>query len=140
MGQGCARAFEKAAGGGGGDTTPPTLDVNNGVTPSNGALRVRRNTNISATFSEPMDLDSLQADGVFTLKNTRTGAMVQTTVITLSSDGKTATLNPFGPTTQKLARRTTYVVRIKGGTGGAADEVGNVLAQDAVWSFKTGRK
>ncbi len=123
-----------------GDTTPPTLDVNNDVTPSNGALRVRRITNIRATFSEPMDLDSLKAAGVFTLKNTKTGAMVQPTDITLSSDGKTVTLDPFGPTTQKLARRTTYEVRIKGGTGGAADVAGNVLATDAVWSFKTGRR
>lgn len=136
-------AFEKAAGSGGGggdDTTPPTLDINNGVTPANGAKGVSRTTNISATFSEPMDLDSLKAAGVFTLKNTKTGAIVQPTNITLSSDGKTVTLDPFGPTTQKLSRRTTYEVRIKGGTGGAADAAGNVLAQDAVWSFKTGRR
>ena len=130
--------FEKAAGGGGGgDTTPPTLDINNDVKPANGATKIARTTNISATFSEPMDLDSLKAAGVFTLKNTRTGAMVQPASITLSSDGKTVT---FDPSTPKLAKKTKYEVRIQGGSGGATDVADNPLAADAVWSFTTKRR
>lgn len=129
-------AFEKA-GGESGDVTPPTLNINNGVTPRNGQTRVSRTTNIRATFSEPMSLSSLQASGVFTLKNTKNGDMVGANSITLSSDGKTAT---FDPMPRKLAKKTRYEVRIKGGTGGAADLAGNVLAADAVWTFTTRRR
>jgi hypothetical protein len=131
-------AFEKEAGGGGGgdDTTPPTLDINSNVSPKNGATKIARTTNISATFSEPMDLDSLKADGVFTLKNTKTGDMVSPTSITLSSDGKTVT---FDPAPLKLAKKTRYEVKI---TTGAKDQAtpGNALESDAVWSFTTKRK
>jgi hypothetical protein len=121
------------------DTTPPTLNVNNDVTPSNGARGVKRKTSVSATFSEPMKLNSL-TPGVFTLKNTKTGAMVEPVDITFSPDGKTATLDPFGLMAQKLARKTRYEVRIKGGPGGAADVAGNALAADAVWTFTTRRR
>jgi hypothetical protein len=84
-----------------------------------------------------MSLSSLQASGVFTLKNTRNGSMVSPASITLSSDGRTATFNPAPP---KLAKRTRYEVRIKGGSGGAADVAGNALAADAVWTFTTKRR
>ncbi len=66
--------------------------------------------------------------------------------LAVSSDGRTLTLNPFGPTTQKLAKRTTYKVTIKGGPGWATDVAGNPLNQpgpnavDAEWTFKTGLK
>jgi hypothetical protein len=119
------------------DNTPPTLDTANNVTPRNGQTRVSRTTNIRATFSEPMSLSSLQASGVFTLKNTRNGSMVSPASITLSSDGRTATFDPAPP---KLAKKTRYEVRIKGGSGGAADLAGNALAADAVWTFTTKRR
>lgn len=119
------------------DTTLPTLDINNDVSPKNLATKVLRNTNISATFSEPMNLGSLQAADVFTLKNTKTGATVSAQSITLSADRRTVT---FDPAPLKLAKKKKYEVRIKGGPGGAADEAGNVLATDAVWSFTTGRR
>jgi hypothetical protein len=119
------------------DNTPPTLDTASGVAPTNGQRNVARTTNIRATFSEPMNLSSLQAANVFTLKNTKNGDLVDANSITLSSDGKTVT---FDPMPRRLAKKTRYEVRIKGGTGGATDVAGNPLVDDAVWSFTTKRR
>ena len=113
------------------DATAPTVGS---TTPADGATGVQRNTNLSATFSEKMDPATLSTSTV-TLTKAGSTTPVQAKV---SYDGgtKTLTLNPFPDNPkQKLARRTTYTVKISG----AKDEGGNTLA-DKVWTFKTGRK
>ena len=44
-----------------------------------------------------------------------------------------ATLTPSAA----LTAATTYVARVKGGTGGIKDVAGNVLAADVTWTFTT---
>ena len=46
-----------------------------------------------------------------------------------------ATLTPSAA----LTAATTYVARVKGGTGGIKDVAGNVLAADVTWTFTTAR-
>jgi hypothetical protein len=70
-----------------------------------------------------------------TLVNKKTRSQVQAT-LTLSTDGKTLTLDPSAT----LAKGTQYEVTIKGGTGGVKDLAGNPLAADRVWSFTTAKK
>jgi Bacterial Ig-like domain len=55
-------------------------------------------------------------------------------VVSLSSDGLTATLNPFGAKTILLARSTKYKDVIITGT---KDPAGNLLAQQKSWTFTT---
>ena len=133
-------AFEKVGGGGGGDTSPPTVFS---VNPSEGQTGVTRTTNITVIFSEAMKTSSFDAN---TLKLTQGTTSIPVTMTTSTdSSGRTLlTLNPFGPTTQKLGKRKTYTVRIEGAgdTDGftVEDSAGNDLAQDKVWTFKTKRR
>ena len=122
-------------------TTAPTVTS---VTPSNGALKVSRTTNVMTIFSEAIEpatlVDPATLANNFTLvsKKGKTASLVPAT-ITLSStaDGKTVvTLDP----SVTLAKGTQYEARIKGGTGGVKDLAGNPLAADKVWSFTTGAK
>ncbi len=119
------------------DTTAPEVES---VSPTDGATKVPRLTNVTATFSEKMDPSTLSASTV-TLKNTKTGQTVTDVGVTTAenSEGKTVlTLNPFpSNAATKLAKKTKYEVRI---TTGAKDLPGNPLATDKVWSFTTGRK
>lgn len=91
-------------GSGGGDSTPPT--VSSVKPPENG--KAKRNTNITATFSEEVKPETLD------------------------------------PSASKLAKKTTYEVTIEGAGDSdnlaVNDLVGNDLAQDKVWTFKTGKK
>jgi hypothetical protein len=54
-------------------------------------------------------------------------------VVSYNATSRVVTINP---NSQLLANRQ-YVVRIKGGSGGASDVAGNALAVDYVWSFTT---
>ena len=101
------------------------------VTPPRGKRDARRNTNVTAIFSEPMRPDTL-TDSTVTLKNTRTGALVEATV-SLDPYGKKVVLDP---TAAKLAKKSRYQARI---TAQATDLAGNALAQDKTWIFTTGR-
>jgi hypothetical protein len=121
------------------DKSAPTLGS---VTPLEDATRVSRATNVTATFSEAMDKQTLVTDRanqtsttveLFRADSTTTPIAAK---VTLSSDGKTLTLDP----SVSLSRRTKYEVRIKGGASGAKDLAGNPLAADKVWSFTTGRR
>ncbi len=107
------------------DVTPPTVTA---TSPTSGASGVARNTNATATFSEAIDPASLTSS-TFTLVKAGTTTPLSATV-TLSPDGKKATLDPSA----SLAGRTTYTATIEG----AKDLVGNPLAK-TTWSFKTGR-
>ncbi|MDZ7822523.1 MAG: ice-binding family protein [Candidatus Marinimicrobia bacterium] len=105
------------------DTTAPTVTS---VTPADGATDVAINTNIGATFSEPMDTATLTATSV-TLKQGATAVAGS-----LSYSGTTVTFNP----TADLAYDTEYTATI---TVAATDEAGNALAENMVWSFTSGQ-
>ena len=91
-----------------------------------------RNTNVAATFSEAIDPATLTSSTFTMVKDGTTSAISATR--TLSSDGKTATLNPYGSTTQILARCTCYKATV---TTGVKDLAGNPLGSNKVWYFKT---
>jgi hypothetical protein len=114
------------------DTTSPTTVS---VTPREGATEVSRSTNVTATFSEEMNKDTLVTDpsaGTSTTVKLFKGGSASTTqipaTVTVSEDGKTVTLDP----SILLAKRTTYTAKIVG----AKDLAGNALP-DKAWSFKT---
>lgn len=108
------------------DTTAPTVSSRS---PSSGQTRVRRATNVTATFSEAMDKATLTNSTVTLVKSGSTTPVAAT--VTLSSDGKTVTLDPSA----SLAKKALYTAKIEG----AKDLAGNPLAT-TTWSFKTGRK
>lgn len=93
--------------------------------PLNNAINVERNKIIALTFSEAMDLSTINTS-TFTLKQ---GA----TVIpgTVAYSGTTATFTPANI----LTAGTVYSATI---TNGAKDLAGNALATNTVWSFTIG--
>ena len=111
------------------DTTAPSII---GVSPAVGQTGVARSTNVSATFSEVIDSATL-TNSTFTLVKDGTTTVISATR-TLSSDGKTATLNPYGSTNTVLARCTRYKATV---TTSVKDRAGNPLGVDKVWYFKT---
>lgn len=117
----------------------------NSVSPANKATGVKRNTNVTATFSEPMDKSTITKS---TFKLFKVNADSSTTQVTnvavgLSSNGLKATLNPFGTSSTLLAKNTKYKAVV---TTGAKDLAGNALDQNStqagkqpkVWHFTTG--
>ena len=124
------------------DITPPKVSS---TLPINTAIGVMRNTNVTATFSEPMDKSTLTTSTFKLFKVNSDGSTTQITNVTLSksANGLKATLNPFGTSTTLLAANTTYRAVV---TTGARDLAGNRLDQSAttsgnqqkVWTFKTG--
>jgi hypothetical protein len=105
------------------DHTRPAVSAR---TPGSGAKRVSRNANVEATFTE-----AVRGVGATTFKviNTRTGKKV-TGRITRS--GSTWRLDPGS----RLAARTTYRVKLIGGSSAIRDIAGNALAS-LRWSFTT---
>jgi Bacterial Ig-like domain len=108
------------------DTTPPTIT---GVSPGDGAADVAPSTNVTATFSEPMDATTLTA-ATFTLTKQGTTSPVPATV-TYDEATRKATLDPNAD----LDAGATYGATVNGGSNGAKDLAGNPLATDKVWSF-----
>jgi len=112
------------------DGTPPTVDE---TMPPAAATEVRVSTTavsndpaiylpfISATFSEPMDPDTVTAR-TFTI-----GGLSGT--VAYDADARTALFSPAAP----LAYGTTYTARLDG----AADLAGNPLAEAYTWQFTT---
>jgi len=95
------------------DATAPTVET---TTPADGATGVRRNTNLSATFSKKMDSSTLSASTI-TLKNTKTGQTVTDVGVrtTKNSEGKTVlTLDPFASnaTTSDSDKRNVSIAEI----------------------------
>jgi hypothetical protein len=110
------------------DTAPPTVSAS---TPGNGATGVARSVSPTATFSESMNPASLTTA---TATIVLTGSVTPlAAVVSYNATSRVVTINP---NSQLLANRQ-YVVRIKGGSGGASDVAGNALAVDYVWSFTT---
>src|SRR5918994_1745403 len=114
------------------DTTQPMV---NGTTPSV-TTGVGRGTNLTATFSEKMSTSTVNASTFKLYKVNSDGTQTQITdvAVSLSPDGLTATLNPFGTKTTLLARSTKYKGVI---TTGTKDLAGNSLAQQRSWTFTT---
>lgn len=107
------------------DTTAPTVSS---VSPANGATGVSRGTNVTTTFSEEMNRDTLTTT---TVTLVRDGATTPISArITVSADGKTVTLDPSA----NLSSNTKYRAKV---TTGATDKAGNALAADKVWTFTT---
>jgi hypothetical protein len=124
------------------DTQAPKVTS---TVPASNATGVKRNTNLTATFSEKMDPSTL-TKSTFKLSKVNTdGSTTQITNVTVtpSTDGLKATLNPFGTSTTLLAKSTKYKAVV---TMGTKDMAGNPLdqnpttsgTQQMVWSFKTG--
>lgn len=123
------------------DRTKPQVNI---VTPPNGAIGRARNTNLTATFLEKMNPATINKATFALYKVTSSGTTQVTGVtVTMSADGLTATLNPYGTTTTKLAASTRYKAIV---TTGAKDVAGNALDQTPtaagnqpkVWYFTTG--
>jgi hypothetical protein len=106
-----------------GDVTAPTVTL---TTPANLAVNVATVTNVTATFSEPMDPATISSS-TFTLTD---GATPVPGVVTYA--GLTATFNPL---------ITLDTVRLYGAriATGATDAAGNPLAVDFTWVFTTER-
>ena len=124
------------------DATAPKVDV---VNPADGTEGVARNTNVTATFSERMDPDTLSTSTfkLFKVNADGTTKRITRAPVKLSADALTAKLNPFGSSDTRLAKNTRYKVVV---TTGATDVAGNALDQDEaasgnqqkVWYFSTG--
>ena len=108
------------------DTTPPTVSS---VTPASGATGVPTASNLTVTFSEPIDPSTITGS-TFELKQ---GASLVAASVSYDAGTRTATLDPTGP----LANSTSYTATVKGGAAGVKDSAGNPLAADYSWTFTT---
>jgi methionine-rich copper-binding protein CopC len=102
------------------DTTPPTVV---GRSPAPNATGVAISTNVTATFSEPVQSSTIS----FTL--TGPGGAGVPAAVTYDGPTQTATLNPNAD----LAASTSYTATLSG----AKDLAGNTMAT-VTWSFTTG--
>ncbi|HZL67561.1 MAG TPA: Ig-like domain-containing protein [Candidatus Limnocylindrales bacterium] len=106
-------------------SSTPCIPTVISVTPPNGAVGVCPSTVVTATFSEPMNPDTINTT-TFTL--TGPGTTPVTGVVSYAAS--TATFVPSSP----LALSTLYTATI---TTGAQDLAGNPLANNFVWTFTT---
>jgi uncharacterized delta-60 repeat protein len=98
------------------------------VTPSNLAKNVTAKTNVTVTFSEAMQVSTVNTGTFVLLKK---GSMKSVGAkVTYSAATNKATLNP----SRDLTPGATYVVTMKAGT--IEDLAGNALERDMVWTFK----
>ena len=111
----------------GADTTAPTVAT---VAPARGATNVAPTANVTASFSEPVNPATVNANTVV-LRNPQ-GAVVPASV-TYDAGAQAATLDPSA----SLADSTAYTATIKGGASGVKDNAGNALASDDTWTFTT---
>jgi len=106
------------------DKSAPKV-VDNSVIPKEDATGVDRTTNVTATFSEDMDASSITGTTFKLFKKGSTTKIAAT--VSYDPNTRTATLNPFGSTTTRLARGTTYKAVV---STGATDMAGNSLDQN----------
>jgi len=109
------------------DNTLPTVTS---TSPVANATSISVTANVTATFSEAINATTVNQN-TFVLRDPA-GAVVAA-AISLSSNGRTATLNP----TPTLSYGTTYTATVVGGAAGVKDLAGNPMAADVVWSFTT---
>ncbi len=108
----------------------PPPEVKN-VNPTHAATGAAPNANVTAAFSEEMDPATLNTSTV-TLVEDGTATPLAAAV-TVSADGKTATLDPDAD----LKQSTTYTATVKGGSTGVMSNAGKALVSDKVWYFTT---
>ncbi len=111
------------------DTTSPTLSS---VAPTDGAATVALGANVEANISEAKDASTI-TDAIFTLTPGGSGATPVAAVVSYDPTTNKATLNPNA----QLQAGKTYSAKVKGGSAGVKDSVGNPLVADKVWSFTT---
>ena len=111
-----------------GDTVPPTITSR---APAAGATNVSTTSSVTATFSEPMNASTLNANTV-TLVRQGTTTLIAGTV-TYNSTTRIVTLKPSAA----LAASSQYTATVVGGAGGVKDVAGNPLASNASWNFTT---
>jgi N-acetylneuraminic acid mutarotase len=109
-----------------GDTTAPTVTA---VAPQEDATNVAASTNVSGTFSEPVDPVTVSS-ATFTVVKEGTTSPVTATVTYLTGSN-TARYDP----NENLEPGATYTAKLKGGPSGVMDVAGNPLAADKAWSF-----
>lgn len=107
-----------------GDTTAPTIASS---VPVPNRTKIRRTSNVAATFSEAMRTSTLTPDNVQLYAN-GAGSPIAATV-TLSADGKSVTLDPAAT----LARKTKYLVVLWRDDQGVKDAAGNPLAASGAY-------
>jgi hypothetical protein len=108
------------------DTTAPTVT---GISPLDAATGVLLAANVTATFNESMDAESINAT-TFTLHK---GADAVEGTVSYSEATKTATFDPTG----LLDLTAVYTATVKGAASGVTDAAGNPLAADQIWTFTT---
>lgn len=108
------------------DKTAPTVTS---VKPNYGTVGIPLDTNVEATFSEPVK-DSSVTDSTFKLENGADGTPVLDD-ISLSDDGTITTLTPSSPLSASTSYKATISTDIE-------DLAGNGIASDETWSFTTG--
>jgi hypothetical protein len=136
-----AKAIDQA-GNASGESNPRTVIVDatkpmvESKTPPNRATAVGRGISLTATFSEKMKASTINATTfkLFKVNPDRSTTRIADVMITLSSDGLKATLNPFGTKATVLTKNTKYKAVI---TTGAKDLAGNSLTQTTSWTFTT---
>jgi alpha-tubulin suppressor-like RCC1 family protein len=124
------------------DTTKPTVKS---TTPLANATGVDPGIPaVTATFSEKMQPATITGSTIKLFRVTSNGTtQVTDAAVSLSSDGLTATLDPFGTSSTQLAANAKYKVIV---TTGAKDLAGNALDQNRTkrgnqqkaWTFTTG--
>jgi hypothetical protein len=107
------------------DAAAPTVVS---VKPANGEKGVRRGINVTATFSEEMDPDTLTESTVFLL-NTKTGRAVKAEV-SCDDPCTTVTINPW----KRMKSNTRYKAVI---TKGAKDLSGHAIEEKYSWTFRS---
>jgi hypothetical protein len=105
------------------DVTPPIVAYR---TPGDLATNISTGTNVTATFSEPMDASTITTE-TFTLTH---GGTPVTGMVTYSDADSTATFAPD----DKLAAGVLFVATV---TTGVKDRAGNPLSIAHSWSFTT---
>ncbi|WP_211879975.1 Ig-like domain-containing protein, partial [Pseudarthrobacter albicanus] len=110
-------------------TTGPAPTIT-GTTPVPGATAVRRNSNVTARFSEA--ITGFAVAGKVRINLVSTGAPV-TAVVSFDPLTRVLTINPNA----SLASNIQYRVTITGGTTGVRDLAGNPLTT-RTWTFTTG--
>ena len=102
------------------DRTAPSVSA---TAPAGGATAASAGTNVSVTFSEPMNATAAQT--AFSLARTDDGAVVPGA---FSWNGNTMTFDPGA----SLAAGASYTARV---TNAATDAAGNGLSAETSWSF-----
>ena len=111
------------------ETTPPTIVNTN---PTDASVNVPVDSNIQVTFSEPIDPTTIETvSGANSLTLTDSSNIAVPATVTLSQDGRVATLNP----SSFLGASRPYTASVN---TDVKDLAGNSLPSTTTWGFRTG--